>query len=289
VKATSNNNQDYITSASETGVVVEVTYDANADANDRATVNLSDGSASANSAEITAVASSTVDTAAFDASALADGNVQLTVNLTDLAGNTARTTDVHELRVDDVAPVLLSIDQEAEEIVLNWAGPIDPDVAGYRIYRAEGDGKAQQIVQIDDPAASEFRDSPPTVGGTYSYRVTALDEVPNESEASYPMQTVYIDLQGPEPPRLSGEVRDDMVFLRWIWPEDNEAVSYALLFRGSGDGEAQFLMELNTEYFDYLDRDVEAGMRYRYFIRAVDTLDNLGPQSNPVQLTLPGK
>jgi len=191
------------------------------------------------------------------------------------------------------SPALVSIDQIEGEVILQWQPPLDEDLAGYRLYRVNlaSDGSTikgvqpRQIIQIDNKATLEFRDQPEETGLRYLYHVTAIDEVPNESDPSGYLQVFYLDLVGPQPPELSGQVKDGKVELSWVWPEQNEEVAYAYLYRQAEKGELEFLAELNTRYMEYRDQPPEKDRIYSYFIRAFDNTENIGKPSNQVRLS----
>jgi len=68
-------------------------------------------------------------------------------------------------------------------IDLIWAPDVDADLAGYNIYRHEGNTKATKI-NADLAKAPAFRDSNVNAGHTYIYSVTAVDVRGNESAVS---------------------------------------------------------------------------------------------------------
>src|SRR5207249_498986 len=95
-------------------------------------------------------------------------------------------------------PVAPARDTEARwEIRLAWSSPIDADVAGYRIYRAEGDGAFALAASL--PASeTTWTDAAVEPGRRYRYSVTAFDtaDPPNESERS---DTAGAEIPGDRP------------------------------------------------------------------------------------------
>ncbi len=69
----------------------------------------------------------------------------------------------------------------AETIELAWDPDAETDLAGYRIYRAEGDGPFKMIAGSGGPS---FSDSKVQAGKRYRYAVSALDQTGNESSRS---------------------------------------------------------------------------------------------------------
>jgi hypothetical protein len=70
----------------------------------------------------------------------------------------------------------------APSVRVAWSSPIDADVAGYRVYRAEGDGAF--VLAATLPAGQiEWTDTEVTRGARYRYYVATIDAAvpPNES------------------------------------------------------------------------------------------------------------
>lgn len=74
---------------------------------------------------------------------------------------------------------------EKDIVILLWAAPPDPDVAGYRIYRSEEGGKEKQLLQAALVNALSFRDEKAQTGKKYEYYVSAVDTHGNESAPAH--------------------------------------------------------------------------------------------------------
>lgn len=74
---------------------------------------------------------------------------------------------------------------------LAWSSPIDVDVAGYRVYRAEGEGDFALAASLPSNETT-WLDASVTPGGRVRYSLTAIDTAspPNESARSEIMETV---------------------------------------------------------------------------------------------------
>lgn len=72
---------------------------------------------------------------------------------------------------------------EAPSIDLSWEANSELDIAGYNLYRAGADSRFAKLNGALVPGP-EFRDTTATVGGSYLYRVTAVDAHGNESAPS---------------------------------------------------------------------------------------------------------
>lgn len=79
-------------------------------------------------------------------------------------------------------PAGLTVVAGVGSVELTWERNAEPDMAGYRVYRAEGGGDFK--VLADAVTAPAYSDRQVTAGVSYRYRVTALDRAGNEAPAS---------------------------------------------------------------------------------------------------------
>ena len=87
--------------------------------------------------------------------------------------------------VDTFAPAVpggLSVVIGPRSVELVWNRDEEPDLAGYRVYRAEG--SAPFIKISDGKTTPTFSDRTAEKGKTYRYQVSAFDQVGNESAKS---------------------------------------------------------------------------------------------------------
>lgn len=69
-------------------------------------------------------------------------------------------------------------------IDLSWQPNTEPDLAGYAVYRREGDAAWQRISPPQPLPAPAFHDTQVEAGRTYHYAVTAIDQSGHESARS---------------------------------------------------------------------------------------------------------
>jgi fibronectin type 3 domain-containing protein len=69
-------------------------------------------------------------------------------------------------------------------IDLSWRANTDTDLAGYAVYRREGDGPWQRISPAEPVVGPGFHDAHVRPGQAYRYAVTALDQAGHESAPS---------------------------------------------------------------------------------------------------------
>ena len=100
----------------------------------------------------------------------------------------ATTADTYKDIFPPAVPAGLHADPSGNAVSLVWDPDSEPDLAGYRIYRSEGDGPWKKIA--DSNAIPSYSDSTVEKGKTYHYAVSAFDKLNNESEHSPPVTIV---------------------------------------------------------------------------------------------------
>jgi fibronectin type 3 domain-containing protein len=84
-------------------------------------------------------------------------------------------------RFPPAVPIGLRATAAGDSVELSWEGNTEGDLAGYRVYRAEGAGAFQKIA---DSAIPAYADHAVEHGKSYRYEVTSLDQSGNESTPS---------------------------------------------------------------------------------------------------------
>jgi len=97
---------------------------------------------------------------------------------------TPRDTFPPEAPVGLVAAVVLATPEAPAYVELSWAISPEGDLAGYRVYRGEGDDTPGERMNADLLLSPTFRDISVMAGRGYSYRVSAVDRAGNESPLS---------------------------------------------------------------------------------------------------------
>ncbi|HUP44734.1 MAG TPA: hypothetical protein VM779_04390 [Thermoanaerobaculia bacterium] len=183
----------------------------------------------------------------------------------------------------------------AEGIRLKWSTPeqsivpgADPVIAGYNIYRGQGETFAREFETPVNKALIEgtsYTDVP--TYGEHRYRVTAVAarEPQLESEPSPVATATFRDLVPPPPPAtVSALVETAAVRLVWDAVDAPDLAGY-VIYRAEGTGLETLrevgkfpLTGLITET-NYSDPTVSVGISYRYEITAWDKSNN---ESAPV-------
>jgi hypothetical protein len=84
------------------------------------------------------------------------------------------------------APKGVQASSAPNSIELNWERNGEDDMAGYRVYRAEGNGALEKIA--DASAVPSYSDRRVEHGKIYRYAITAIDQAGNESPRSAPIE-----------------------------------------------------------------------------------------------------
>lgn len=93
-----------------------------------------------------------------------------------------------EDRFPPAVPAAVSAIASTGSIEVAWEQNAEPDLAGYRIYRAEGTGELVRIGEIQ--TAPNYSDRPVRSGVRYRYAVSSVDKTGNESAQSTPVELV---------------------------------------------------------------------------------------------------
>jgi hypothetical protein len=93
-----------------------------------------------------------------------------------------------EDRFPPAVPAGVSVIASTGSIEITWDQNTEPDLAGYRIYRAEGAGEFARIGETQ--TAPNYSDRPVRSGVSYRYSVSSVDKAGNESAHSPPVEWV---------------------------------------------------------------------------------------------------
>ena len=83
----------------------------------------------------------------------------------------------------------LRADRSGSGVSLVWEPDSDADLAGYRVYRSEGNGAMQKLAVTN--TVPSYSDTTAEHGKTYRYAVSAFDRAGNESERCAPVEIQF--------------------------------------------------------------------------------------------------
>ncbi len=203
---------------------------------------------------------------------LPDGNYNWQVSAINQYGFESERTVVEAFAVGDVTPpdaVVLSGDIEnANNVQLNWNASGSGDVASYRVFRND-----ELLFNTADASVLSYLDSG-LANGNYEYYVVAVDAVGNASTGSNKLN-FDISQQVLDPPTgliITVEEAGSALLLSWDThpsPDWSAFKIYRSVTENIGFEEVQ-----TTSSQIWLDDEVVNGVRYYYYLTAVDQLGN---------------
>jgi hypothetical protein len=184
------------------------------------------------------------------------------------------------------APVITKILGGDREITLRWASNREPDLAEYRVYRAESREAARDVrlmalvhtepVPVGDPAArpAEMEWVDQSVQGlkTFYYRLAAVDEANNISKATSQEAARAFDDTRPDPPTWEPAMpgtEPDSLALSWTSPVTDLACLVQRSPTGAGDW-SSISGWLERSTYTFTDSSRASGETYDYRLRVLD-------------------
>jgi dipeptidyl aminopeptidase/acylaminoacyl peptidase len=178
--------------------------------------------------------------------------------------------------VGDVTPPAppqgLTATASGPAVSLAWSANIEPDLGGYNIYK-----KVEQAWNKLNGAlvTSTTYTDPNLPNGTYTYRVTAIDQIGNESGPSNEA-SAQVQIEPPQKPtNVSITPVPEGRALTICWENAGSNVVGYNIYRSTTPG--NHYERINTALITdlcFLDDDLVNGTTYYYVVTAVDSLGN---------------
>lgn len=231
---------------------------------------------------------------ATDSRALSGEPNYYTVAAVDTAGNAAPALARFVQLVDSVGPSVptrLAYDARALEgrnglVTLRWRVPPEPDLLGFRVYRANERGHAFALdsrALVQDTTYADTLDVQTLTRAIY-YRVVALDRNYNPSDTTAVVRVVLPDIVPPGAPVFADATpTDSTVTLAWFRSPSDDVARQILRRATAPDTTWTDLAALAPSDSLYIDRAVARGTRYRYTLVAVDSTGLSSASATPVQ------
>jgi fibronectin type 3 domain-containing protein len=156
---------------------------------------------------------------------------------------------------------------------------VEPNIAGYRLLRSRDDSGELELVSQLEPDQYEAEDRAIAAGERVTYRVVAFDR---DGLASAPSDPVEVTAPGYG---LEARAEREGVRLRWASAEGVDFES-ARVLRDSRFGSREIARVRGHEY---LDRDVDAGGRYRYTVVLLGEDGREALPSERVEILVPAR
>ncbi len=156
-------------------------------------------------------------------------------------------------------------------VSITWKNNEEPDLFGYRVYRANN--LSDEFIQVTIDAVKEpsFKDSIniKVLNEDIYYKIMALDNHFNPSDLSIAVKLQRPDIVPPSAPAIY-EVKSfqDSIRIEWYRSSSSDVVSY-LLFREYNQ-EFELIAELDSLASYFVDTKVVKGETYGYYLQAKD-------------------
>lgn len=207
------------------------------------------------------------------------------VRAVDQAGNisemsntvTARTKPTEEI-LPPAAPLNLRIDDvTTNSVSLSWEAAIDDvSVTGYHVYRDD------QLIQTLSGTELSYIDTGLMEATTYTYKIRAVDQAGNLSEASSAVKArtkMTIEVSRPLPPTKlrSARVTEHEVALMWDAPNESKEIMSYQVYRNN-----VLVGEVAGETSLYTDKDLQENTKYSYVVKSKNKEGDLSEESNKI-------
>jgi large repetitive protein len=211
-----------------------------------------------------------------------DGSYSYKATAVDYYGFESQPSDEAKTSVGDVVPPSppqnLRATALGSNIALNWDRNSETDVVGYNVYRK---GAAQVWAKLNAAVVVDniYSDNN-LANGSYTYRVTAVDSVGNESLPSNEA-SAQIGVELPQPPNnLTVTVVTGGGSLNIAWDHPGSPAGYNLYRSMTRGGPYAKINSALLGSRSYADSGLTNGVTYYYVSVAVDTLGNESAYSN---------
>ncbi len=183
----------------------------------------------------------------------------------------------------DIGPDAVTLYWEPSRENIDGSPAVEP--AGFRVFRAEGDGPLRPLT-VSLVGETTYHDREFTFGRTYRYvvrAVVAAEEPPVESDDSPVLEVTPRDIFPPAPPAgLTTLPGEDFISLVWDPGIEKDLAGYRVWRREEGSGDFRLLNTDLLSETSFIDRAVEKGKRYEYAISAEDRAGNRSRLSDGV-------
>jgi hypothetical protein len=210
------------------------------------------------------------------------------VTAVDSSFNESKPSAVIVVRPPDLiapsAPKMGAVRTLDGAIVVTWSANPEPDVVGYRVrFRQQGGAWSQYPAMLPATQSSDtISDLEP---GAYALSVIAIDDAGNSSPPATPVERTLRRraLERPDLRRASYQQRERSVAVSW---SQTRGVTHWMVLRREDEQGLRPVAELPQTATQFVDRNVRAGHRYEYVVRARDQFGNTS-ESRPRVVEIP--
>ncbi len=187
-----------------------------------------------------------------------------------LVSGCAQTT-TQTPKVDMTLPKVegIQVISDVDSIAFEWQISKDNRVVGYHIYRAQKGEELKMIAKIDTKYSTHFVDKKLSPNSEYIYQFAAVGEGGVDSARSDVIRTKTLSL---EPVTFIKAISNYPKRVKVIWrPHENPRIEGYILERTIGiQNDWKKVADIKSRLFvEYIDRDLEDNMLYRYRVIAI--------------------
>jgi len=205
----------------------------------------------------------------------------------------ATTSSTPDTQAPTTPSNLVATAVSGTQINLTWSGSFDNlSVPTYRVERCQGAG-CSTFTQVGTPTSPGFTDTGLSPSTSYTYRVRALDGVPNLSAYSATASATTQAAADPQPPTAPTNLTatpasTTQINLSWTASTDNVAVTGYRVERCQGTGCSTYTQVGTPTGTTFNDVGLTAATSYTYRVRAQDAVPNLSLYSGAASATTQG-
>ncbi|MFC1934359.1 fibronectin type III domain-containing protein [Chloroflexota bacterium] len=172
-----------------------------------------------------------------------------------------------------------------ELISLNWNDNDETDLDGYNVYRSLTSGGTYNKINGTLLSTSNYTDTPLYGGGTFYYKVTAVDNVSAESSFSDIVSALANDIAPAAPASVNATGGDELITIEWTPGSEGDLWGYNI-YRSDSTGEPYDQIDTVTApTSNYTDTPLYGEVTRYYVVKAVDNGSNESPYSPEANAT----
>ncbi|MFC2044883.1 fibronectin type III domain-containing protein [Chloroflexota bacterium] len=183
------------------------------------------------------------------------------------------------------APVSVNATGGNELIILDWTDNVETDLDGYDVYRSTISDGTYNKINGTLLSTSNYTDTPLYGGGTFYYKVTAVDNVSAESSFSDIVSALANDIAPVAPISVNATGGNELITIEWTPGSEDDLWGYDI-YRSDSTGEPYDQIDTVTAPTNnYIDTPLYGEVTRYYVVKAVDNGSNESPYSPEANAT----
>jgi len=202
--------------------------------------------------------------------------------------------EVHDIK-PPAKPIGLVCKPDTGHITLTWKENAEPDILGYLIYRTVSKNSKDHFVLLNSnpiKGNSFVEKLPKNAKNKFLYKIVAIDSSFNKSPISDISSARMPDIFPPAAPHLLGVTPiNQTLSIAWI-PNADPDMHHYLIYRAIDNKRDTLFSQLNKAEIslnetNFIDKDCIKGIKYSYYMLAVDSAGNQSYRSRTIQAFIP--